>query len=299
MVELEAALDPAVLADMDTEALKALLLQWVESRDAEPMGQKARLVNERLLPLFQELEQRNPVPDVTQQIPLVQGIWRSVWSTIPFQDILPGRLHHQSYQIFADNGLYANLARYKPGHKLPILNRLSQWLLSYDLMILQTYGIGRVAASEDTTSEDTASEDTTSEATTSGEITSGETTRDHDSDGNNSNGPAANDRAEALTWSIQNVGIKQVLRVGARPFNPQAAQTWFDHAIATHQHASDPQSVDVLPQNVSAKMTKRYQKVFKSQPQLEHLYIDRDFRLVKSRREASQRPSYTIATRIQ
>ena len=94
-----------------------------------------------MLPLFEELERRNPTPDVGEQISLVQGIWSSVWSTIPFQDILPGRSRDQSYQIFADNGFYANLARYKPGSKVLIFNRLSRWLFSYDLMIIQTYSV--------------------------------------------------------------------------------------------------------------------------------------------------------------
>ncbi|WP_289500572.1 hypothetical protein [Gloeocapsopsis sp. IPPAS B-1203] len=41
------------------------------------------------------------------------------------------------------------------------------------------------------------------------------------------------------------------------------------------------------------------EKTYLATPQLEHLYVDRDFRIVKTQREAAQRPSYTIAIRRQ
>ncbi|NJK39670.1 MAG: hypothetical protein HC825_01035 [Oscillatoriales cyanobacterium RM1_1_9] len=247
--------DSDSLMSLSTETLKAKLLDLVRDRDEDPISQKVRFVNDQLSPIFEELQRRNPTPDVSEQISLVQEIWLSVWSTIPFQDILPGRLRDQSYQVFADNGYYANLARYKPGHQTPLLNWFVRQLLSYDLMIVQTYAIG-------------ISDEPDSSAT--------------------------------QTWNIQNVGIKQNLRFGATVLSPKEAQTWFEQAVTQYQNQYQTQGQDEIPipsKNVSRAMAKKYQKVYKSQPQLEHLYIDANFRLVKSRREQSQRPSYTIAVR--
>ncbi|MGD1895595.1 MAG: hypothetical protein ACFB16_01440 [Phormidesmis sp.] len=252
--DLEA--DVTAPESLSTEALKARVLRLVSSGDDAPMSKKVKFLNERLLPLFQVLACRNPTPDLTQQIPLVQGTWRSVWSTIPFQDILPGRVHEQSYQIFADNGLYANLARYRPGHKKQWLSWISKWLLSYDLMIVQTYAVDRKATEE-------------------GELET------------------------APSWVIENVGIRQVLRFGPTPLSVKAANDWFQSAITAYENKSDREDVAIPTARVSRSMEKKYEKVAKAKPQLEHLYIDRDFRLVKSLREKNQRPSYTIAVRIE
>ncbi len=251
------ALSVERLANASTESLKALLLQLLADRDEDPIAKKVRFLNESLLPLFQALERRNPTPDVAQQVPLVQGTWRSVWSTIPFQDILPGRVRDQSYQIFASNGLYANMARYRLGHKQPLLNWVSQWLLSYDLMILQTYAVSE--------------------------------NDEGDSDGN----------LKQQQWDIENVGIRQVLRFGPAPFDAQAANAWFQKAVAKYQQSPSAQPAMTMPsKRVSRAMEKKYKKVSQAKPVLEHLYIDNDFRLVKSLREKNQRPSYTVAVRL-
>jgi hypothetical protein len=257
------ALSAESLTGTSTDKLKALLLKLVSDRDGDPIAKKVRFLNEHLFPLFQELERRNPTPDVVQQVPLVQGIWRSVWSTIPFQDILPGRVRDQSYQIFASNGLYANMARYRLGHKQPPLlswlNWVSRWLLSYDLMILQTY-----AVSENLDAEG-------------------------DSDA----------LLQSQQWNIQNVGIRQVLHFGPAPFDAQAANAWFQKAMAKYQQSPSAQAALIAPTTgMSRAMEKKYEKVSQAQPVLEHLYIDSDFRLVKSLREKNQRPSYTVAVRV-
>ncbi|MGB5975189.1 MAG: hypothetical protein WBG38_17820, partial [Nodosilinea sp.] len=129
-IVLDAPFEASALAAADTATLKSSLLKQVEARDAEPMAKKVRFGNEILMPLFNELETRNPTPDLYQQVPLLKGIWFPVWSTNPFQDILPGRVRDESYQIFGDGGFYANLARYKPGRKAPLLSWISRWLLS-------------------------------------------------------------------------------------------------------------------------------------------------------------------------
>lgn len=242
--------------DISANRLKARILEIVTGRDEDVVSKKIALLDDTLMPLFQALAQLNPVPEAKQQIPLMQGLWYCFWSTIPFQDILPGRVHEQSYQIFSDNGLYANLARYRPGHKQPFFNKISKFLLSYDLMILQTYALN-----------DTVDADRTSEP------------------------------AQVLhQWDIENVGIKQRLRIGSTSLNADQVNDWFQQA--TTQYQKRPEKHEAIPmRGVNNTMRKRYEKVYKARPCLEHMYIDSNFRLVKSIREKNQRPSYTIAIR--
>lgn len=264
-------LSAEAIANLSTDALKSRILAQVTGQDSSPMGQKVTFLRDRLLPFFNELTSRNPTPDPAQQIPLVQGTWLSVWSTIPFQDILPGRVHTQSYQIFSDNGLYANMARYRPGSKQPWLKWISQWLLSYDLMILQTYAVNENL--EQTDASDSTANDAVNSAI-SGSV----------------NGQ----------WDIENVGIKQILRIGPEPLSVKSANVWFQKSVKDYQQQSlsEQQSVEIPKQGVDGKLEAKYEKVAKAKPQLVHLYIDQDFRLVKTVREKTQRPSYTIATRL-
>ncbi len=265
-------LSPEILAKTNTDDLKARVLNLVADRDEDSIAKKVKFLNERLLPLFHALEQRNPTPDVAQQVPLVQGVWLCLWSTIPFQDILPGRVHEQSYQIFADNGLYANMARYRPGHKNPLLSWASRWLLSYDLMILQTYAVS-----------DKLRNESSADPQISAHFDSGKKAQEK----------------KAQQWDIENVGIKQVLRFGPAPLNVPAAAAWFQKAVEEYKESpSAQQFLSAQTKGVSRSMEKQYKRVSQARPTLEHLYIDRDFRLVKSVREKNQRPSYTIATRL-
>ena len=50
-------------------------------------------------------------------------------------------------------------------------------------------------------------------------------------------------------------------------------------------------------ENLDRSIIKKFEKAYQATPVLEHLYIDNDLRLVKTQREAAQRPSYTIAIR--
>ena len=216
---------------------------------------KVRLVDQELMPLFEALRERNPTPDLRDQVDVIQGVWWCAWSTIPFQDILPGRSHKQSYQIFDNNGYYANLARYQFSQKIPLLRRFAKELLNYDFMIIQSYAIA--------------------------------------------------DRADACDqqhWDIENVGLRQRFRLKALPFSPAAAQSWFNREMIQYlkkqADSSKTQDRAIPTQGLARSTTKRYEQIYQSKPTLEHWYIDQDFRLVKSRREANQRPSYTIATRL-
>lgn len=226
------------LSQISTEALKQELLDLSRDRDSEPMSQKVRFYQEQLEPLVIELSQRNPYPVPAEQVPLVVGVWLPVWSTIPFQDILPGRLRDQSYQIFHSNGYYANMARYAPGSRTPLLRQLTSRLLAYDFMIVQQFAVA---------------------------------------DGR---------------WQIKNVGIQQAIRWRGHPLDIDRADRWFSAATPTDAEVA-PLDLTQLNPNIA----KQSQKIAEARPYLEHLYIDPDFRLVKSQREPKQRPSYTIAVR--
>lgn len=244
---VEQDLSSEQLRQWTVEALKQELLRLTKHRDTEPLSQKVQFFKEVLAPVCQELTTRNPFPNVADQAPLVIGTWIPLWSTIPFQDTIPGRLREQSYQIFHDDGYYANVARYAPGKRLPLLKKLPSFLFAYDFLILQKYQIA---------------------------------------DGH---------------WSIQNVAIEQKLSFGSRPLSPERAESWFTQvaqakakAVALKQDSLETPDFRHLDQ----KTAKRYATIFKATPQLEHLYIDSEFRLVKSQREAKQRPSYTITVRM-
>ncbi|MBD3887183.1 hypothetical protein IFO70_36910 [Phormidium tenue FACHB-886] len=229
------------MADLDgfmqksTEELKQTVLHLVTGRDSNSLGQKVQFYKTELAALFAELQRRNPVPAASDQVSLVQGVWLSLWSTIPFQDIFPGRIHDQSYQIFHPDGYYANMARYAPGSRLPLLKNLSSWLVAYDFMLIQQYEVSN------------------------------------------------------QQWLIQNVGVEQALRIRARPFTVDVADAWFTKAVASPKLAK--------LKNLDQPTAKKVEKIMQATPQLEHLYFDPDFRIVKTQRESKQRVSYTVAIR--
>jgi len=232
------------LSQLSTEALKDRLLETVEGRDSEALNQKVLFYKQELEPLFTELSRRNPFPQAEDQVPLMPGVWFAVWSTNPYQDIFPGRIYDQSYQIFHGDGYYANIARYAPGHKLSILKKLSNILLAYDFMIIQKF-----------------------------EVKEGQ-------------------------WLIQNVGIEQAFRFRALPLSSERAGNWFTTKVEGKRSPSSSQTQSNSQFGKVDKSTaKKFERISSASPQLEHLYIDADFRLVKTQREAKQRPSYTIAIR--
>lgn len=241
---IKAALSENDLNKLSTEELKDKLLELTKDRDTDPLSKKIHFYKDELKPFCDELSRRNELLNAEEQLPIVVGVWLPVWSTIPFQDILPGRIHDQSYQIFHNDGYYANIARYVPGHKVGFLQKLSSFLLVYDLMLIQKYDV--------------------------------------------QNGQ----------WFIQNVGIEQAFRMRS-PLTADKAEDWFTKIAESKLKTSaqtDPLQAPEL-KNLDEATVKKFKQTYLATPQLEHLYIDRDFRLVKSQREAKQRPSYTIAVR--
>lgn len=237
------ASDTQQLSQNTTAELKQTLLQLTGDRDFQPLKQKVQFYQEHLEPIITELSQRNPVPQAEEQLDYILGVWTPVWSTIPFQDILPGRIAEQSYQIFHDDGLYANIARYAPGSKLKLgwLQKLTSVLLAFDLAILQKYGV---------------------------------------QDGQ---------------WQIENVAIKQAIRWQGVALTIPRADSWFTKIAQSNSPATMANKVEL--KNLNTSTAKKIKTAFGATPQFEHLYIDDDFRIIKTRREAKQRPSYTIAIR--
>lgn len=231
------------LSQYSTAQLKQKLLQLTQDKDIEPLKQKVEYYQQLLSPIVTELSQRNPFPQAEDQVSLVQGVWTPVWSTIPFQDVLPGRVSEQSYQIFHDDGYYANIARYAPGNKLKLgwLQKLASVLLAFDLMVIQKYQV---------------------------------------KDGR---------------WLIENIGIKQAIRWQGADLTSAKADGWFTKVV--QKTSTKESSSEIELKNLSNSTAKKFKTAFRATPQFEHLYIDRDFRIVKTKREAKQRPSYTIAIR--
>jgi len=240
----EEVLSVEALKAASTAELKTKLLQLAEGQDTEPLNKKVRFYQTKLQSVFEELSQRNPFPRVEEQVSIVPGVWLPVWSTIPFQDSLPGRIRNQSYQIFHNDGYYANIARYAPGNQRSFLQRFSSFLLAYDFMIVQKF-----------------------------EVQNGQ-------------------------WFIQNVAIEQAFRLRGIPLDMDRAEDWFTQVVQSQLKGSAPAMNSWQVANHPDKLTgKKLEKIASATPQLEHLYIDNDFRLVKTQREAKQRPSYTIAVR--
>lgn len=234
------------LSDWHTQGLKDKILEIAKGHDTDSLKAKVSFYQQELSPYFEELSQRNPFPQVSDQIPIVIGIWIPVWSNIPFQDIVPGRLHTQSYQIFHDDGYYANIARYAPGQQSKLWQRFTSKLPAFDLMVLQHYAV------------------------------------------------------QDNNWHIQNVGIFQTLKNREKPLTINEAEAWFTNITKTKLQVPDARidlRQEVKLDRMDRNTVKKFEKAYRAVSYLEHLYIDQDFRLIKSRREATQRPSYTIAMR--
>ncbi len=234
------------LSQQSTEQLKQHLIELAQPRDGDSLSQKNKFYQTTLSPICEELAKRNPNPKPEDQAPLVLGYWKPIWSSIPFQDVLPGRRRDQSYQIFREDGYYANIARYAPATDWPILRRFSVNPVVYDLMLIQKYKI------------------------------------------------------EQGEWQIENVGIKQALNLGAWELTLEKADHWFKQVMASSGETTDAKDMKVkLPfsKKANQQASKQLKGAAQAKPILEHLYIDENFRLVKSKRESKQRPSYTIAIR--
>lgn len=102
-------------------------------------------------------------------------------------------------------------------------------------------------------------------------------------------------------WLIENVGFKQRFKLGVTPLSQEKAKTWLKEKVQSQSDLNSSETEILnLPflKSINQKISKQLKGAFKAKPQFEHLYIDTDFRLVKTRREAKQRPSYTITVKV-
>ncbi|MBW4673907.1 MAG: hypothetical protein KME52_07730 [Desmonostoc geniculatum HA4340-LM1] len=234
------------LTSWTTLELKNYIIELVKDRDVETLKAKVEFYKNELAPYFAELSQRNLFPKVAEQVAIVIGAWVPIWSTIPFQDILPGRIHEQSYQIFHNDGYYANIGRYALGNQSGFWLKFASKLPAYDLMILQKYSV-------------------------------------------------ENDQ-----WNIKNVGIFQALGNQKVPLTIEDADKWFTKNVESKLGEASSKidlQQELQLENMNRNTVKKFDKVYLATSFLEHLYIDNDFRLIKTQREVTQRPSYTIAVR--
>jgi hypothetical protein len=100
-------------------------------------------------------------------------------------------------------------------------------------------------------------------------------------------------------WYIQNVGIEQAFRNREVPLTIEDAENWFSSVVNNKFQSVQEELPQALDLKLDRKTVKKLEKTYLATPQLEHLYVDRDLRIVRTQREASQRPSYTIAVRRQ
>lgn len=238
------------LESWSTAELKARVLALVDGRHDAKQSDKLALLDQHLAPLFSELSRRNPIPRAEDQVTAVQGVWTPAWSTIPFHDAIPGRVFDQSYQIFREDGFYANIAHHVPGQKGGLLEKLRSVLAGCDLMIIQKYDIvdGR--------------------------------------------------------WLIRNIGVEVSVVRADRDLDIPSAKAWFADVMRKkgdrYQETADSGTSDLGTPDFSAldpAAAKKLGKTFKAQPEMTNVYMDRDLRLVTSRREQNQRPSWTIGVR--
>ena len=224
------------------------LLHLVLGNDNKPVRDKSRFYMEKIQPLINEMASSTPLSTPTAQYEELPGTWLSVWTTIPFLDMIPGRVHETSYQIFSEqHNYYANVARYFPTSKNRVLKSLFE--PAYDLMILQRYGLY----------ED--------------------------------------------EWQIQNVGIKQKVHYRKpAPMSLEQASSWFDQILDTDFSAPQTDQEVFLDAPEANKFNsdwaKKLGKTYKAKPYFHHLYMSPVLRCVETRREAKQKPSFTIAVRI-
>ena len=101
-------------------------------------------------------------------------------------------------------------------------------------------------------------------------------------------------------WDIKNVGIFQALKNREIPLTIDDADEWFTTTVESKFKEAAP-NIDLRQElklkDMDRNTVKKFEKAYLATSFLEHLYIDNDFRLVKTQREATQRPSYTIAVR--
>lgn len=102
-------------------------------------------------------------------------------------------------------------------------------------------------------------------------------------------------------WQIENVGIELARGRRDKGLSIDDAEAWFDAVLEQKLDRADKNNATLGAPDFSgldAAAAKRLEKSFRAKPVLENIYMDGDLRLIRSQREANQRPSYTIGLRL-
>ncbi|MEH2237052.1 hypothetical protein [Nostoc sp.] len=104
-------------------------------------------------------------------------------------------------------------------------------------------------------------------------------------------------------WSLQNIDRFQAFTNREIPLTLESVYNWFTNVVNTKvkPNASKlalPEAIKL--ENIEINDANEFKKTYLASSQVfEHLYIDNDWRLVKTQTDASHLPSYTIAVKRQ
>jgi hypothetical protein len=104
-------------------------------------------------------------------------------------------------------------------------------------------------------------------------------------------------------WYLQNVDRFQAFTNREIPLTLESIHNWFNHLVNNKVKPNAPKLVlteTLKLENLEINHTNEFQKRSSATSQVfEHLYIDNDWRLVKTQIDASHLPSYTLSVRRQ
>ena len=97
-------------------------------------------------------------------------------------------------------------------------------------------------------------------------------------------------------WYLQNIDRFQAFKNREIPLTLESVYNWFTNVVNTKVKPNASKALNL--ENLEINHVNEFQKTYLATSQVfEHLYIDNDWRLVKTQTDASHLPSYTIAVR--
>lgn len=102
-------------------------------------------------------------------------------------------------------------------------------------------------------------------------------------------------------WQIENIGIELARGRRDKGLSIDDAEAWFDAVLEQKLDQAGDNTASLAAPDLSgleAASAKRLERSFQAKPTLENIYMDGDLRVIRSQREAKQRPSYTIGVRL-
>ncbi|WP_341530173.1 hypothetical protein WKK05_13280 [Nostoc sp. UHCC 0302] len=103
-------------------------------------------------------------------------------------------------------------------------------------------------------------------------------------------------------WYLQDMEKFQAFKNREIPLTVESVSNWFINVVNTQTKPNISEAIlhpDIKLQNLEEYHAHQPEKTYLTSSQIfEHLYIDSDWRLVKTQTDASQLPSYTIAVKI-